>query len=96
MPLTATLEDIKAHQNRVEKDKINPHNLPPCPRCSVDSIFFKIHAYRERRFLIIIEMLIEAAYCNSPQALYAANHYSILCQLRRIRKHDVPAGFDGR
>ena len=64
MPLTATLEDIKAYQKKVEKDKITPHNLPPCPRCRVDSCFFKIHAYRERRFLIIIEMLIQAAYCS--------------------------------
>ncbi len=64
MPPTATLEDIKAYQQKVEKDKITPHNLPPCPRCSVDSEFFKIHAYRERRFLIIIEMLIKAAYCS--------------------------------
>ena len=64
MPLTATLEDIKAYQQKVEKDKITPHNLPSCPRCSVDSSFFKIHAYRERRFLIIIEMLIKAAYCS--------------------------------
>jgi hypothetical protein len=64
MPLTATLEDIKAYQQKVEKDKITPHHLPPCPRCSVDSSFFKIHAYRERRFLIIIEMLIKAAYCS--------------------------------
>ena len=64
MPPTATLEDIKAYQEKVEKDKITPHNLPPCPRCSVDSSFFKIHAYRERRFLIIIEMLIKAAYCS--------------------------------
>ena len=64
MPPTATLEDIKAYQQKVEKDKITPHNLPPCPRCSVDSSFFKIHAYRERRFLIIIEMLIKAAYCS--------------------------------
>jgi hypothetical protein len=64
MPPTATLEDIKAYQNKVEKDKITPHSLPPCPRCSVDSSFFKIHAYRERRFLIIIEMLIKAAYCS--------------------------------
>ena len=53
MPPTATLEDIKAHQQRVEKNKITPDNLPPCPRCSVESAFFKIHAYRERRFLII-------------------------------------------
>jgi len=64
MPPTATLEDIKAHQERVEKDKITPDNLPPCPRCLVESVFFKIHAYRERRFLIIIEMLIKAAYCT--------------------------------
>ena len=64
MPPTATLEDIKAYQYKVEKDKITPHNLPPCTRCSVDSSFFKIHAYRERRFLIIIEMLVKAAYCS--------------------------------
>jgi hypothetical protein len=64
MPPTATLEDIKAHQQRVEKNKITPDSLPPCPRCSVESAFFKIHAYRERRFLIIIEMLINAVYCS--------------------------------
>ncbi len=64
MPPTATLEDIKAYQQKVQKDKITPHNLPPCPRCSVDSNFFKIHAYRERRFLIIVEMLIKAAFCS--------------------------------
>ena len=64
MPPTATLEDIKAYQQKVEKDKITPHNLPPCPRCRVESEFFKIHAYRERRFLVIIEMLIKAAYCS--------------------------------
>ena len=64
MPPTATIEDIKAHQERVEKDKITPDSLPPCPRCNVESDFFKIHAYRERRFLIIIEMLIKAAFCT--------------------------------
>ena len=64
MPPTATLEDIKAYQEKVEKDKITPHNLAPCPRCSVDSSFFKVHAYRERRFLIIVEMLIKAAFCS--------------------------------
>jgi len=64
MPPTATLENIKAYQQKVEKDKITAHNLPPCPRCSVDSSFFKIHAYRERRFLIIIEMLIKVAHCS--------------------------------
>ncbi len=64
MPPTATLEDIKAHQRKVEKDKIKPDNLPPCLRCHVGSEFFKIHAYRERRFLILIEMLIEAVFCS--------------------------------
>jgi len=64
MPPTATLDDIKAHQRKVEKDKITPDNLPPCPRCKVESGFFKIHAYRERRFLVIIEMLIQAAFCT--------------------------------
>jgi hypothetical protein len=64
MPQTATLEAIKAYQHKVEKDNITPDNLPPCPRCRVESEFFKIHAYRERRFLIIIEMLIKAAYCS--------------------------------
>ncbi len=64
MPPTATIEAIKAHQLKVEKDKITPDNLLPCPRCNVESDFFKIHAYRERRFLIIIEMLIKAAFCT--------------------------------
>ena len=59
MPLTATLEDIKAYQEKVEKNKITPHNLPPCPRCRVDSSFFKIHAYRERRFLISVRTGIQ-------------------------------------
>jgi hypothetical protein len=64
MPPTATLEDIKAHQQKVEKDKITSDNLPPCPRCQVESAFFKVHAYRERRFLIIIAMLIKKVYCS--------------------------------
>jgi hypothetical protein len=64
MPPTATLEDIKAYQRKVEKDKITPHNLPPCPVCNVDSSFFKVHAYRERRFLIIADMLIKAVFCT--------------------------------
>jgi len=80
MPLSATLDDIKTHQQRVEKDKITPDNLPPCPRCNVESIYFKIHAYRERRFLILIEMLIKAAYCslvrfNCPGCGKTFTHY---------------------
>lgn len=63
MPLTATLEQIKAYQEKVEKDKITPHNLPACPRCNLESLFFKLHAYRERRFLVIVDMLVKAVFC---------------------------------
>lgn len=64
MPPTATYEDIKAYQDKVEKNKITPHSLPACPRCSVESAFFKIHAYRERRFLIIVEMFVRSVFCS--------------------------------
>lgn len=64
MPLTATIEEIKAYQKKVEKNKITADNLPPCPRCNREPLFFKIHAYRERRFLIIVEMLVNAVYCT--------------------------------
>jgi hypothetical protein len=64
MPPTATYDDIKAYQDDVEKDKITPHHLPPCPRCQVESRFFKIHAFRERRFLIIVELLVKAVFCT--------------------------------
>ncbi len=63
MPLTATLELIKAYQEKVSKNKIFPDTLPPCPRCSVESPFFKAHAFRERRFLIIIQMITHAVFC---------------------------------
>ena len=63
MPLTATLEQIKAYQDKVEKDKITAHNLPACPRCNLESLFFKLHAYRERRFLVIVDMLVKAVFC---------------------------------
>jgi hypothetical protein len=64
MPPTATLEQIKAYQRKVEKDKITPHHLPPCPRCNLESLFFKPHAYRERRFLVIVDMLVKAVFCS--------------------------------
>lgn len=60
MPLTATHEQIKAYQEKVEKGKITSDGLDPCPRCNLEPGHFKIHAFRERRFLIIIEMLVEA------------------------------------
>jgi hypothetical protein len=31
MPPPATPEDVKVYRLKVEKDKITPHNLPPCP-----------------------------------------------------------------
>jgi len=64
MPPTATLEDIKAYQEQVEKNKIIPDSLPPCPICKVESIFFKLHGYRDRRFLIIVEMIIETVFSS--------------------------------
>lgn len=64
MPLTATHEEIKAYQEKVEKNKITPDDLEPCLRCSLEPEHFKIHAFRERRFLIIVEMLVEAIYCT--------------------------------
>lgn len=62
MPLAATPEDITAYQEKLQKNKITPHDLPPCRRCNVDSAFFKPHAYRERRFLVIIKMLIQIVF----------------------------------
>jgi len=62
MPLTATREEIKAYQEKVEKGKITSDGLGPCSRCNLESGHFKIHAFRERRFLIIVEMLVEAVY----------------------------------
>ncbi len=64
MPLTATHEEIKAYQEEVEKGKITSDGLDPCPRCNLEPEAFKIHAYRERRFLIIVEMLVKGVYCT--------------------------------
>ena len=64
MPPTATYEQIKAYQNQVEKNKITPHGLGACPRCHLESIFFKLHAYRERRFLVIVDLLVKAVFCT--------------------------------
>jgi transposase-like protein len=64
MPLSATIEDIKTYQAQVEKDKITPTGLPQCPRCQLEPCFFKIHAYRERRFLLVIEMFVKSILCT--------------------------------
>jgi len=64
MPLTATMEDIKSYQEKVDKNEITPFNLPACPDCYFDSQYFKIHSYRERCFLIIIKMYVRLIYCT--------------------------------
>ena len=64
MPPTATYEQIKAYQNQVEKNKIKPNELGSCPRCHLESISFKLHAYRERRFLVIVDLLVKAVLCT--------------------------------
>lgn len=63
MTLTATIEAIKAYLIRTEKGEVKPDNLPPCRRCHLEARHFKIHAYRERRFLIIVSMVVQAVYC---------------------------------
>jgi len=69
MPPTATIEEIKAYQDCLEKNKIEPDTLPDCPVCNSESRFFKIHAYRERVFLVIIKMVIKSMLC--PLARFA-------------------------
>jgi hypothetical protein len=63
MLLSATSEDIKAHQEKIEKNEITSEDLPSCSHCELESKFFKIHAYRERRFLIIVDLLVQAVFC---------------------------------
>jgi hypothetical protein len=60
MPPTATIQDIKAYLEKCEKGEIAAQDLPPCPRCDVEGRYFKNHAYRERRFLIIVDMVVRA------------------------------------
>lgn len=62
MPLTATPVDINAYQKKVQKNKITPHDLPPCLLCATESAVFKLHGYRERRFLIIVETIVQAIF----------------------------------
>lgn len=64
MPQSATLEAIKAYQDQLGKGKIKPENLPPCSRCELESVYFKEHAFRERIFLVIIEMIIQTINCS--------------------------------
>ncbi len=63
MPQTVTLENIKAYQAEVDNEQITPDKLPPCIRCNLDSKFFTFHAFRERRFLVIVLMIVKEAFC---------------------------------
>lgn len=60
MPPTATMQDIKTYLEKCEKGEITAQDLPPCPRCNVEGRYFKNHAYRERWFLIIVDMIVQA------------------------------------
>lgn len=62
MPPTATREDITTYLEHVEKNQIKPHRLPDCTQCGLAACYFKIHAYRERRFLIIVDMTVHPEY----------------------------------
>ena len=59
MPPTATMEDIKAYLKRCEKGEITPEALPPCPRCKVESLYFKLHTFRDRLFFVIVDMVVQ-------------------------------------
>ena len=101
MPPTATIEAIKAHQLKVQKDKITPDRLPPCSRCSAEAAFFKVHAYRERRFLVIVEMLIKAAYCSlvrfkCPGCGKTFTHYPDFAIPRKHYTQQAITGFSSR
>lgn len=63
MPPTATIQDIKAYLNRCGKGEITAQDLPPCPRCDIEGHYFKNHSYRERRFLIIVDMVVQPIPC---------------------------------
>jgi len=60
MPLSATPEEIKAYERQLNKGQIKPDSLPPCPQCYVEAAHFKEHAYRDRKFLVIVDMLVVA------------------------------------
>jgi hypothetical protein len=62
MPPTATLQDIKAYLEKIEKNQIIAQNLAGCSRCGLAAQYFKVHAYRERRFLVIVDMMVQAAF----------------------------------
>lgn len=38
--------------------------MPPCLRCYMQSVFFKLHGYRERQFLILVKMMVVKVFCS--------------------------------
>jgi hypothetical protein len=62
------------------KNQITAQNLPDCVRCGLEAHHFKVHAFRERRFLIIVDMTVRSEYaplvrfrcpaCNKTFACY--------------------------
>jgi hypothetical protein len=57
-------DDIKNYQKALEKNEIYPGNMPHCAACNTDSSFFKLHGYRERQFLNIINMMVTIVFCT--------------------------------
>ena len=91
MPLTATHEEIKAYQKKVEKGKITPDGLGLCPRCNLEPEHFKIHAFRERRFLIIEELLLKAIYCTLVRSnVSAVARHSPFIRIFRFPTNTIP------
>ena len=64
MPPTATVEAIKAYQAQVEKNQITPQNLSDCTKCGLEAHHFKVHAFRERRFLVVVDMTVQPEYAS--------------------------------
>jgi hypothetical protein len=62
MPPTATREDITTYLEKVEKNQITAQNLPDFVRCGLEAQHFKVHAFRESRFLIIVDMTVQPEY----------------------------------
>jgi hypothetical protein len=88
------MQDIKAYLEKVEKNQITAQSLPACSSCGLEAHHFKVHAFRERRFLIIVDMTVQPALaplvrfrcpaCNKTVAYYPDfalphKHYTRQC-----------------
>jgi len=67
MPHSATMDDIKAYKDDLEKGKITPDDLPPCVRCHLNSFYFKLHAFRERVFYLIVDLIVSDFHISLPR-----------------------------